>query len=139
VFNKLGKHLQVNNILVPEQFGFRKDISIERVVFTLRNNILKLINRCKQTGGIFCHLAKAFDCVYHKILLGKLCYYSIHGVNAHWFESYLVNRKQKVEMILQNEQKNVLQIGEYINDLPLEINTSSKPELFADDIGVLSK
>jgi hypothetical protein len=35
VFNRLNQHLQVNNILVPEQFVFRKGISIERVVFTL--------------------------------------------------------------------------------------------------------
>jgi len=31
----MSQLLQVNNILVPEQFGFRKGISIERVVFTL--------------------------------------------------------------------------------------------------------
>jgi hypothetical protein len=38
VFNRLSQHLQVNNTLVPEQFGFRKGISIEKAIFTLINN-----------------------------------------------------------------------------------------------------
>jgi len=33
---------------------------------------------------MFCDLAKAFDCVSHKIFLAKLYYYGIQGVNAHW-------------------------------------------------------
>jgi hypothetical protein len=91
VFNRLSQHLQVNNILAPEQFGFRKCVSIEKVIFTLTNNILNLINQQKQIGGIFCNTTKAIDCVNHKILLRKLCYCGIRGVNAHWFESHLVN------------------------------------------------
>jgi hypothetical protein len=47
VFNRLSQHLQVNNILVPEQFGFRKCISIEKAVFTLTNNTLDFINQQK--------------------------------------------------------------------------------------------
>jgi hypothetical protein len=35
VFNRLSQHLQVNNILAPEQFGFRKGMSIEK---TFHNN-----------------------------------------------------------------------------------------------------
>ena len=52
-------------------------------------------------------MAKAFDRVNHKILLAKLYYHSIHGVNAHWTESCPVSRKQKVDIILQNQQKNL--------------------------------
>jgi hypothetical protein len=93
VFNRLSQHLQVNSTLGAEQSGLGKGKSIEKEIFTLASNILNLINQWKQIGGIFCDLAKAFHCVNHKILLGELCYYGIGGVNAHWFESYLVNRK----------------------------------------------
>jgi len=37
------------------------------------------------------------------VLLAKLYYYSIRGLNAHWTESCPVNRKQKI--ILQNQKK----------------------------------
>jgi hypothetical protein len=42
MFKRLNQHLQGNNILAPEQFGFRKDITIEKhflhelVIFLLR-------------------------------------------------------------------------------------------------------
>jgi hypothetical protein len=44
-------------------------------------------------GGIFCDLAKAFDCVNHEILLVKLYYYGIQGTISDWFRSCLTNRK----------------------------------------------
>ena len=49
-------------------------------------------------GGIFCDLAKVFDCVNHKILLVKLHLYGIQGVSEYWFRSYSTNRGQKVEV-----------------------------------------
>jgi hypothetical protein len=49
--------------------------------------------------GIFCDLAKVFDCVNHEILLGKLHYYGIQGTVANWFRSCLTDRKQKTIII----------------------------------------
>jgi hypothetical protein len=49
-------------------------------------------------GEIFCHLAKASDCVNHEILLAKLHYYDIQGTVANWFRAYVTNRKQKTEI-----------------------------------------
>jgi hypothetical protein len=40
VFNRLQQYLQANKILVTEQFGFRKGNTIERVIFTLTDDIL---------------------------------------------------------------------------------------------------
>jgi hypothetical protein len=48
-------------------------------------------------GGIFCDLAKAFDCVNLEILLVKLRYYGIQGMVANCFRYYLTNRKQKLK------------------------------------------
>jgi hypothetical protein len=102
MFDRLNKHLQGNNVLAPEQFGFRKGIAIEKAVFTLTDNILTALNPKKQVGGIFCDLAKASDCVNHEILLCKLFYYVVCGVNAQWLESHLIITKQMVEIMLQN-------------------------------------
>jgi hypothetical protein len=59
----------VNNILVQEQFGFWKDLSTHHAVFSLTNGILQAWNDKLQTAGIFCELAKAFNCVNHEILI----------------------------------------------------------------------
>jgi hypothetical protein len=77
MFNRLNQHLQVNGILIPEQSGYRKGISTEKPIFNLVDNILISLDQQQQIGGIFCDLTKAFDCVYHEILLKKLSYYGI--------------------------------------------------------------
>ena len=62
MFNILNQYLQVNKILFPEQFGFRKGNTIGKTIFTLTDNILASINHPEQTGRIFCDLTKASDC-----------------------------------------------------------------------------
>ena len=57
-----------------------------------------LLTKKLHDGGIFCDLAKVFDCVNHEILLAKLHFYGIQGVYADWFRSYLTNRRQKAEV-----------------------------------------
>jgi hypothetical protein len=68
MYNWLSHHMQTNNILVPEQFGFRKGMSTEDAAFILTDNVLKSINQKMHVGGIFCDVAKAFDCVNNEIL-----------------------------------------------------------------------
>jgi hypothetical protein len=38
MYNRLSHHMHTNNILVPEQFGFRKGISTENSTFKLTDN-----------------------------------------------------------------------------------------------------
>jgi hypothetical protein len=45
MYNRLSHHMQTNNILVPEQFGFRKGMSTEDAAFSLTENVLKSINQ----------------------------------------------------------------------------------------------
>jgi len=75
----VSQHLHTNNILVTEQYGFRKGISTEDVAFRLRDITFKSINQQMQVEGIFCDLAKASDCVNHDILSAKLHFYGIWG------------------------------------------------------------
>jgi hypothetical protein len=102
VYNKLSQYLQTNNILVPGQFGFRKRISTENTAFKLTDGVFKSINKKMHIGGMFCDLAKAFDCVDHEILLTKLHFYGIQGTMVDWFRSYLTDRKQKIEIKSSN-------------------------------------
>jgi len=47
-----------------------------------------LLTKKLHVRGIFCDLAKAFDCANHEILLAELYFYGIQGVSADWFRVY---------------------------------------------------
>jgi hypothetical protein len=73
--NRLNQHLQVNKVLVPEQFGIRKSITIQQAIFTLTNSILSVLNKQQQAGEIFCDLSRAFDYTRFNILIFKFNHY----------------------------------------------------------------
>jgi len=154
--NRLNQHLQANNILVPEKFGFREGISIQQAFFILTDNILTALNQWQHVRGIFRDLSKVFDCVNHEILLGKLNCYGIRGLNIKWFVSCRTNREQRLYIISQNHQhkfssnwgamkfgvpqRSVLGLILFIiniSGLPLNMNIDSKLVLFMDDTSVL--
>jgi hypothetical protein len=75
MYNRISHYLKANNILVPEQFGFRIGISTENVAFILTDCILKSLNPRMHVGRVFCELSKAFECINHEILLTKLHFF----------------------------------------------------------------
>ncbi|KAI8506294.1 hypothetical protein Bbelb_157210 [Branchiostoma belcheri] len=101
--------------------------------------------RGEVVGCVFLDLRKAFDKVWHKGLLAKLCAHGIRGPILQWFHSYLSERRQRV--VIQggtSEWKSPLAgvpqgsvLGPtlfilYINDIT-SCCTQCSPNLFADD------
>ena len=98
-------HINSNNILAQEQYGFRTNSSIKLATYKLINDILTALDNKLIIGGLSCNLTKAFDCVKHDILLRKLEHYGINDKTVDLKKSYLNDRYQR-EIIKHEYYKN---------------------------------
>ena len=132
-----------HKILIPEQYGFRKNISTSHALLDIVTTAYDNIHKKHCTGAIFLDLKKAFDTVCHRTLLCKLDHYGIRGSPLNLINSYL-EREQFVSLngVNSKTQRNNFGVPQgstlgpllfliYINDMPTAIETS--PRLFADD------
>ena len=106
MYNKLYDCFTVSNILFNKQFRFRAGHSMEHALLELIDQIYDSFNDKTFFQWIFNELSKAFDIVDDSILLKKLKYYGIKRRNLSWFQSYLSNRKQKIEYKPDNKHSN---------------------------------
>ena len=58
--------------------------------------------------GFFLDLTKAYDTLNHEVLLEKLSIYGLRGITNLWFESYLTNRRQCVEINQSDLNKDMI-------------------------------
>ena len=133
------------NILNNRQFGFRKNHSTAHAIMNLFETSLEGLDKKLKVGGVYLDISKAFDCVSHDILLRKLEYYGFRDRSLMWFQSYLKDRTQYVEVKgkRSNKYKTLLGVPQggvlapilfilFINDV---ITSSSVLEfsIYADD------
>ena len=140
------KHLENNNLITQQQFGFRPAHETTHAVLKAVEFINKAWDRKESPMAVFCDLKKAFDTVNFQILTAKLQHYNI---DTTWFESYLTNRRQYTLVNGVKSKTRTITCGVpqgsilgpllfliYINDLPAasKLNTI----LFADDTTLLT-
>jgi hypothetical protein len=94
MYKRVSDLLNLNNIFAGEQFGFRKNLSTDKALFTFTEEMLSALNNKMHVGGISCDITKAFDCINYELLLSKLNFYGIRNIAGQWFKSYLHDRKQ---------------------------------------------
>ena len=136
-----------NNLLIEQSSGFKRKDSTVNQLLKIVHQIYQDINNGKDTCLVFLDVSKAFDKVWHKVLLFKLRQLGIVGTLYDWIEHYLTGRSQKVVIngissSLRNLQTGVPQgsiLGPllfflYINDIINDLQCNVK--LFAGDTSI---
>ena len=94
--DKLIDHLETNNLITPQQHGFRRYRSTLTQLLHHFDIILQILETSKNADTIYLDLSKAFDKVNHQILLHKLEQMKITGKILTWIRAFLTNRTQQV-------------------------------------------
>lgn len=162
MFLRLTKHLEQYNLLNQEQHGFRKNKSTVTALINFVESIIESINEKNKVCGIFMDLSRAFDSISHTKMISKLKKFGIQNSYLKWFESYLANRVQFVEItkidnnqILKYKSKSkIIKYGvpqgsilgpllfiSYMNDLPKTLSRLTQVKnqlcLYADDSNLI--
>ena len=144
LLDQLNNYFVSNNLISPNQYGFRKNCSTNEAVLDIYNKILDNMDKKLIKCSIFLDLRKAYDTINHTILIKKLEKYGIRGLPLQLLASYLTDRQQYT-IVNQYKSKSrdaicgipqgltlgPLLFNIHINDLPLASNSTI--HLFADD------
>ena len=84
IHEQLSDYFLSHNLFSAQQYGFRKDSSIELAALELIDRLLAQLKNHKILINFYIDLAKAFDSFNHDILLVKLSYYGVNGTAKHF-------------------------------------------------------
>ena len=96
------KYTSVNNILSPNQSGFRSGHSCINQLLSIIHHIYYSFDEGFKTRAIFLYILKAFDKVEHKGRICKLCKYGFSCDLLSLLIDVLTNKKQRVALNGQN-------------------------------------
>ena len=97
---QLIEHLKTNNLYEIFQSAYRQFHSTETALLCVQNGLLQAVDNEGRAILVLLDLNAAFDTTYHQkllTLLNQSC--GIGGVALEWFESYLMDRTQNVQIV----------------------------------------
>ena len=149
---RLLHHLETEQLIVPEQAGFRRFFSTEDQVTYLSQEIEDAFQEQKVVVAAWIDLQKAFDKVWKDGLLVKLQRNGISSQMNAWIRSYLHNRRARVHVNGWRGKDFLLRHGVpqggvlsptlfliFINDLIKDLPKGVHAALYADDLVMWSK
>ena len=96
MYKRISNFIHKHDLLYEYQFGFRQHRSTNQALIVLLDKITAALDNGDIVLGVFLDFSKAFDTVYHRILLNKMYKYGVRGIAAKWMENYLSDRQQFV-------------------------------------------
>lgn len=96
--SRLDSYISKYKIISTKQYGFQKGLSTQDAISYLTDNIYRTIDKGLPSLAIFLDLAKAFDTVTFPLLLNTLENIGIRGNSLSLLSSYIIDRKQCVEV-----------------------------------------
>ncbi|GFS47232.1 probable RNA-directed DNA polymerase from transposon BS [Trichonephila clavipes] len=147
---RLNAFLENENILVPEQHGFRPRLSTSHQLLRVVEYIKDAFDRNQHVAAVFLDIQKAFDRVWHTGLLFKLITYKIPPPLILLLKSYITDRSFTVRInrtfsqtrpakagIAQGSILGPVLFNLYVNDIIKTTNTMIC--MYADDTAILSR
>ena len=144
---RLSWHLEKNNIIAPEQAGFRQHRSTEDQVAYIAQKIEDGFQDKKHTLTVWIDMEKAFDKVWKDGLKLKLQKSGVSGCMFKWISQYLNNRQARVHLNGAWSRKKTLKEGVpqggvlsptlflvFINDIVRELPRNVHGAIYADDL-----
>ena len=149
IFNEMFKFFIENELISPNQSGFKPGDSCTNQLLAITHEIYKSFDEGFEVRGVFLDISKTFDKVWHEGLIFKLKQNGISGNLINLLCDFLRNRKQRVLLNGQvsgwSDVKTAVPQGSilgpllfliYINDLSEGLSSNAK--LFADDTSLFS-
>ena len=96
IYNSMYKHISDNNLLLPNQSGFRTEDSCINQLLSITYDIFHCFDKGMETRAMFLDISEAFNKIWHKGLLCKLCQYGFTRNLLTILTDILSNRKQRV-------------------------------------------